>query len=176
MANATYPPGVKAEGNATIVFVEALANPKAVTVAEVAAGFDVSYFLKGGQFQPGGDQAKGDDRRVGSKATYEKLGRDKPSIADIMYVIDPQAPAADPNNEAYETFKQGVTGFFILRWGIDVEEPFAAAQVVDVWPVEFGAQRKTPPPEDDEFAVLTATQTVAVTGPVQSDVILGAAA
>ncbi|MFC0623236.1 phage tail tube protein [Kribbella deserti] len=172
---AVFPPGIKAEGASTVVFVPTLADPADVVLAEVTGGLDVSYFLKGGQFQPGGDQPKGDDRRYGSKETFEVLGRDKPSIADIQYVIDPQAAAATPENEAYETFKAGVTGFFIIRWGLDVDAAFAAAQVVDVWPVMFGAQRKTPIAENDEFAVLTATQSVAVTGRVEYDVPIAAA-
>jgi hypothetical protein len=165
----TYPPGVKAEGNSTVVYVPALVSTTHVLVSEVTGGLDVSYFLKGGQFQPGGEQPKGDDRRYGSKATFEELGRDKPSIADIQYIIDPQAAAAVATNEAYETFKDGITGFFIVRWALDVDAAFAATQKVDVWPIKFGAQRKTPIAENDEFAKLTATQTVAVTGPVKYD-------
>lgn len=171
---ATFPPGVKAEGNAAVVYVPTLADPTDILVSEVTGGtaLDISYYLKAGQFQPGGEQAKGDDRRYGSKQTYEELGRDKPSIADIQYIVDPQAADADPENEAYETLVDGATGYLVVRYGLDVDTAFAAAQKVWAYPVKFGAQRITPLGDDDEFAKFTVTQAVAVVGPVQKDVVL----
>lgn len=169
---AVNPAGVKAEGKCTVVYVPTLTDPTDVLVSEWAAGLDVSYFITAGNFQAGGEQAKGDDRRLGSKKTYQTLGRTTDTIGDIVYIADPQAAAAAPSNEAYETFKEGITGFFLVRWGIDVDTAGAAAQKIDVYPIEFGSQNKTPLGENDEFAKLTVTQAVAVTGPVQKDVPL----
>lgn len=168
----TYPTGVKAEGSSMVVFVPTLADPDDVLVSEITGGLDVSFFITAGNFQPGADQAKGDDRRHGSKETYETLGRVKRTIADLVYIADPQAAAAAAQNEAYETFKDGVTGYLCHRLGIDVATAPAAAQNWDIYPVEFGAQVKTPLAADDEFAKITATQAVAVTGPVHVDVPL----
>lgn len=172
MAPAYFPTAVKAEGNSKVVYVPTLADPAAVTVLEVTGGTDVSNFITGGNWQPSADQAKGDDRRHGSKATFESLGREKWTIANLVYVADPQAAAADPDNEAYETFKSGVTGYFLHRVGLDVDTAAATTQKWDVYPIEFGAQAKTPLAADDEFAKITVTQTVAVTGPVHQDVAL----
>lgn len=171
---AYFPTGKKAEGNSKVVYVATLASPTAVTVAEATGGTDVSNFITGGNWQPSADQAKGDDRRHGSKATFEQLGREKWTIANLEYVADPQAAPADPNNEAYETFKSGITGYFLHRVGLDVDTDAAASQKWDVYPIEFGSQVKTPLAEDDEFALITVTQTVAVTGPVRQDVALTA--
>ena len=171
---AYFPAAKKAEGNSKVVFVPALVDPDAVTVAEVTGGFDVSNFITGGNWQPSADQAKGDDRRHGSKETFEQLGRTKWTIANLVYVADPQAAPADPDNEAYETFVEGTTGYFLHRLGLDVDTDAVAAQKWNVYPVELGAQVDTPIAADDEFAKLTVTQAVAVTGPVHRDVALTA--
>lgn len=165
----TIPPGVKAEGRSKVAYVPAISSMTAPTLAEInaAGSLNISFFLKAGQFQPNKEQARGDDRRYGSQQTFQKLGRINPSIEDIVYVADPQAAPAEANNRAMELFQPGVVGFFVVRWGLDVVTvDWAADQKVDVWPIEFGAQRKTPLAEDDEFAPITITQAVAVTGPV----------
>jgi len=172
MPPAYFPSALKAEGNSKVVFVPTLASPTAITVAEVTGGLDVSNFITGGNWQPGADQAKGDDRRHGSKETFEQLGRTKRTIADLVYVSDPQAAAADPDNEAYETFVEGTTGYFLHRLGIDVDTAAAIGQKWNKYPVELGAQVDTPIAADDEFAKLTTTQAVAVTGPVQRGIVL----
>jgi hypothetical protein len=171
---AYFPTAKKAEGNSKVVFVPTLINPAAPTVAEVTGGLDVSNFITGGNWQPSADQAKGDDRRHGSKETFEQLGRTKWTIANLVYIADPQAAPAAPDNEAYETLKEGVTGYYLHRLGIDVDTAAVAAQKWNVYPVEHGAQVDTPIAADDEFAKLTVTQAVAVTGPVKRDVALTA--
>lgn len=168
----TIPPGVQAEGNVKVAFVPTIADPLAPTVAEVTAAgaLDVSFFITGGNFKPSGEQARGDDRRVGSKQTFESLGREKSTIDDIIYIADPQAAALAVSNKAMELFQPGVTGFFVVRYGLDAETvDFAAAQKVDVWPIVFGVQNKTALAENDEFAKITITQAVAVTGVVRKD-------
>lgn len=169
---AYFPTAKKAEGNSKVVYVATLADPTDVLVSEVTAGLDVSNFITGGNWQPNADQAKGEDRRHGSKATFEALGREKWTLANLVYIADPQAAAAAPDNEAYETFKSGVVGYFLHRVGLDVDVAAAATQKWDVYPIEFGAQVKTPVAADDEFAKITCTQAVAVTGPVHQDVAL----
>lgn len=168
----TYPVGKKAEGSSMVVFVATLGDPSDVLVSEITGGLDVSFFITAGNFKPGADQAKGDDRRHGSKETYEKLGRTKRTIDNLIYVADPQAAPAAADNEAYETFKEGITGFLCHRLGVDVATAPAATQKWDIYPVQFGAQVKTPLAEDDEFANITVTQAVAVTGPIHVDVPL----
>jgi hypothetical protein len=163
------PPGIKAEGKCKVAYVATLVSQTAPDIDEInaAGSLDVSMFIKAGQFQPNKEQNRGDDRRLGSTQTFQTLGRVNPSVADLVYVANPQAAAADPNNRAMELFQAGVTGFFIVRWGLDVVTvDWAAGQKVDVWPIQFGAQRKTPLGEDDEFAVITITQAVAVTAAV----------
>lgn len=164
----TIPVGVKAEGNLKVAYVPTIANLAAPTVAEVTAAgaLDISFFLMAGQFKPTGEQARGDDRRVGSKKTYETMGREKNTIDDIVYIADPQAAALAAGNKAMELFQDAVSGFFVVRYGLDAETvDFAAAQKVDIWPIQFGAQNKVPLDENDEFAKIRVTQGVAVIAP-----------
>ncbi len=163
-----FPTGVTAEGNVKAQVVPAIAVKTAPTLAEVTAGIDISGFVMAGQFTLAGDQGSGANRRLGSKQTFQRLGRENPAIEPIQYVYYPQATAPDANNKAFETLVSGYAGFIVVRYGLDAQTvAWAATQKVDVWPVEFGVQRKDPPPEDDEFALLTVTQAVAVTGVVE---------
>jgi hypothetical protein len=171
----TNPPGVKYEGNLKVAYVPTIAAIATPTVTEctAAGALDISFFITGGNFKPSGEQARGDDRRVGSKQTFESLGREKSTIDDLVYIGDPQAAAAVAANKAMELFQPGVAGFFVVRYGLDAETvDFVAAQKVDIWPITFGVQNKTPLAENDEFAKITLTQAVAVTGVVKKQVAL----
>jgi len=173
----TIPPGVKAEGNLKVVFVPTITDLTAPTVAELTAtgALDVSFFITGGNFKPSGEQARGDDRRVGSKQTFEALGREKSTIDDIIYIADPQAAAAAVGNKAMELFQPDVAGFFVVRYGLDAETvDFIAAQFIDIWPIKFGVQNKSALAENDEFAKITITQAVAVTGIVKKQIAIAA--
>jgi hypothetical protein len=171
----TIPAGVKAEGNLKVAFVPTIAAVATPTIVEVTAAgaLDISFFVTGGNFKPSGDQARGDDRRVGSKQTFESLGREKSTIDDLVYIADPQAAAAAVGNKAMELFQPGVSGYFVVRYGLDAETvDFVAAQKVDIWPIIFGVQNKTQLAENDEFAKITITQPVAVIGIVKKQIAL----
>ena len=168
------PDGVQAEGNVKVWFVPGgVTNPAAPTVAELTATttVDLSGYIKGGTFSPTAEQSTGDDRRLASRETYQVLGRVTRGFDDVQYVYDPQN--TDPaTNKAYTTLEEGVTGDIVVRWGIDADTDAAASQLVDVTPVEMGAQRKVGPAENDEFARLVIAQKWGVTGPSNHDVAL----
>lgn len=171
------PAGVKYEGNLKVAYVPTIADLTAPTVAECTAtgALDISFFLTAGNFKPDIAQNRGDDRRVGSKQTFQTLGRENPTIDDLVYIADPQAAAATPGNKAMELFQSGVAGFFVVRFGLDAETvDFVAAQKVDLWPIVFGVQRKTQQEADNEFAKITITQAVAITAPVKQNIAIAA--
>lgn len=171
------PEGVKAEGAVKVAFVPEIADPNSPTVTELSAGVDMTLTFTAGGFTLAAEQATGEDRRFGSREVFSELGRVTYSIADATYVYDPQATAGSGGeNEAYETLKPGTDGFFVLRYGLDaVNEDWAADQIVDVQAVSCGAQRKQPPPDDDEFAKLTVQQSYS-TQEHYEDVTIGSAA
>lgn len=169
-----FPEGVPAEGNVKVLFLSALADINDPTLAELNAGIDLSCYLLG-TFSLGGEQATGTDRRLCSKETFQTLGRVARSVSPLTYVYDPQAAPGAEDNEAYETLEENTQGYLAVRYGLDaIDVALAATQKVDIAPVTCGFQSKDAIPEDDEFAKLTVTQTLVVTGPVAVDVPIAA--
>ena len=76
--------------------------------------------------------------------TFENPGRAKLSIDDITYVYDPQAALATASNKHYEVLKEGVKGYLVDRRGIPATTIPAVGQIVDVYRVQFGIQRRVP--------------------------------
>ena len=170
------PDGVQAEGNVSVVFVSGALTVSAPTVAQITAGTELSGFIKGGTFTPTAEQNTGDDRRLASRETYQVLGRVTRGFDDVQYVYNPQEldPAGHADNAAYEDLAEGTTGHIVIRWGLDTDTAYAAGQVVDIIPIEAGAQRKVGPAENDEFARLVVSQRWGVTGPSSVDVVVAA--
>ncbi len=172
-----FPDAINAEGNVKVRWVPVLANPASPSLAtEIngASAKELTGVILGGAFQPTSEQAKGDDRRLGSKQTFQVFGRITDGVEDVTYVYDPQAAAGAAINIAYEALTQGATGYFVVRYGIDVNTAFAAAQKVDTIPVTCGVQRKSTPPADDEFAKLTVVQGFIVRSTVNRNVAIAA--
>lgn len=170
------PDGVQAEGNVAVWFVSTLSDIEAPTDDEIDAGVQLAGYIKGGMFQPTGDQATGDDRRLASRESFQVLGRITRGFDDIEYVYNPQTIGDnDEDNAAYEALSEGSTGWIVTRWGADADTDIAAGDIVDVTPVECGAQRKVGPAENDEFARLVVRQKLGVTGPSAVDVAVQAA-
>lgn len=164
------PEWVAAEGNVKAVFVPTLASVTAPSVAVVNAGVDISCFLLPDWDGPSGTQNKGEQRRFSSKETFDVLGRTKNSVAPLSYTYLPQELGTPGHaaNELYEALAPGNTGFLVVGYGIDPAVPFAAGDIVDVVPVEAGVRNKSAR-GSDEFAPLTVTQELGVTGTVAED-------
>lgn len=164
------------EGNLKVAWVPAFVDPAAPTVAEATAitGVDLSSFIKEGTFNLSGEQSTFEDRRLSSTISYETPGRSTRSIDDITYVYDPQAAPAAADNAAYQKLPVGTEGYFIVRAGLPFGDAFAATNIVDVWPVVMGIQRKQTPAGNAEGEKFTVIQRAFVTGPVQVDVAIAA--
>lgn len=171
-----YPEGVSTLGNETVIFVPALADPEAPTVEELTAetAIYLSCALRG--FSSSAEQSSVSDVRLCSKEQYESPGRTTVTIDDLTYVYDPQAAGKDqPDNIHYDTLKEGVTGYLIDRRGLDArEDPIEDGQIVDVYPVEMGAQRRVAvDPSGDEGSKFEIIQKAFVTGPPAWDATVG---
>lgn len=171
-----FPEGVSAEGNIKVEFVPTFVDLEAPKVTEVKAtgSVAISRYITN-EFGVGGEQATGEDRRLESKRVFQVLGRLTNSIPPIEYVYDPQADPGDLDNKAYDTLKQDVKGFLVVRYGLDAQEiDWAATQKVDIVPVTCGAQIKLGNAGADEFAKLRIQQTFAIRGLPVEDVALAA--
>ncbi len=166
----SIPDSVPAEGNVKAVFVPGgLADRNAPTVAEVAAGVDISCFLMPDWDGPTATQNTGEQRRFCSKQSFGVLGRVSWTIAPLVYTYLPQGTDSDPANVVYVELAEGVTGDLLMFFGIEPEEVVTATDKADVFPVECGVQDKDSRGAD-EFAPLTVTQTLGVKGPRVPDV------
>lgn len=164
------PEWVPAEGNVKAVFVPTVASMTGPSAATVNAGVDVSCFLMPDWDGPGGTQNKGEQRRFCSRETFDVLGRTKRSVSALTYTYLPQelgTPGHD-GNELYEALTPGNTGILVVGYGIDPADPFAAGDIADLVPVVVGARVKGAR-GSDEFAPLTVTQELGVSGSVAED-------
>lgn len=163
-----FPAGVNSLGLQTVGFAPTIASGTfAPTVAEITKTVSCDIV---GPFGFGGEQSKGNPTpRLCSRIQYQRLGRFQPEMEDLQYVVNPQTPA-DTNYQAYLTFKDQVSGFLIVRSGLDAQTvDWAAGQKVDVAAVTFGFQRKQPVDPDEEFGEFTVMQTVVITGAIKQD-------
>ena len=152
------PPGVSSLGNETLLWVPAIVNLAAMTVAEGTAtgAVNVSFAVRG--FGPGGDQGTSTDVRLGTRVAYENPGRFSPTIDDITYVYDPQATTGAAVNKHYETLIENAVGFLVDIRGLDATNfTLTAAQKYVAYPVQLGAQRPVaidPTSEGGKFEIV----------------------
>jgi hypothetical protein len=166
----TQPASVPADGNLKVLFVATIADPENPTVAECTAGSvaDLSCYLTATGFNPSTDEQTITDDRLCSRATFERPGRHTDSL-EVTYVFNPASPGDDV---AYQTLAYLEQGFLVLRWGVPYETAIAAADTVDVYPIQCGIQKKQPPTAN---SVLMATQKLFIPSPgVQRDVTVAA--
>src|SRR5688500_1435637 len=170
-----YPEGVRARGNESVRFVTAIADPLEPTVAELNAvtGVDLSCFLTG--FAPATTQESAEDRRLCSQQVFEDPGDVAVTIDNLEYVYYPQAAPATPENKAYEILKLDVVGWLVDRRGLDARTvDYAAAQIVDLYPVRMGVQGRLAVDPSQQGGKFRISQKAFVTGPYYYDSVVAA--
>lgn len=170
MSVAAFPTGVPSDGMIKVAFVASLADPSAVTTAELSAATSVDATCYLTSFTPNAEAQAIEDRRLCSKQVFEDFGTVTYSIGDITYVYDTQTPASD-SNKLYEALPTGATGFLVVGWGKDADEDWAIGDVVDIYPVKMGPRVKQPPEQNSKLKV---TQKPFVTAEVVEDFALTA--
>ena len=149
----SVPGSVQGDGAIRIVWVPTLANVLAPKLTEVnaASAVDLSCYLTPTGYAATSEEASIDDSRLCSRETYESPGRETNGL-ELTYVYDPQNTVA-AENKAYTTLKRLSKGFIVARWGVDFEDPFAAGDIVDVYPATCGQQRKQTPEQNSSLKV-----------------------
>ncbi|PZF98261.1 hypothetical protein C1I99_13830 [Micromonospora deserti] len=161
------PVSVPSDGTLRVDYVPAIANTAAPTVTELtAAGAQaLSCYITIDGWQPTGDQATVTDQRLCATQDFEQPGRKTKSLT-LVYVHNPTVPTS---NEAYTTLAEGVTGYLVARYGVPRTQAWAAADIVDVWPITAGEPMKN---FNGANSVHTVTQRMFVTGPVALDSVV----
>lgn len=162
-------PSTPADGNVKVAFVPTIADPAAPTTAELTAAgvVDLSCYLTADGWTPGLDEQTITDDRLCSTQTFEQPGRAARSLT-VKYI---ENPGSATDNKAYTTLVPGTSGYFVQRRGKPFDTAFAAADVVDVWPVTAGKYDPQPP---EANSVLKVAQKMFVTGTVEQNVAVAA--
>ncbi|MFI1194085.1 hypothetical protein ACH4T9_12620 [Micromonospora sp. NPDC020750] len=167
----TMPIAVTTNGTMLALWVPAIANTAAPKVTELNAGtvLDLSCYLSGDGLTTETSENTVDDPRLCSKQIFESRG-DFTDTLGITYVFNPESPDDD---EARIALAPGTQGNIVLRWAVDSEAAVAIADLVDVYPVEMGIQRKNTPGRNGVHKI---TQKPFVIGAVRRDVAVVAGA
>jgi hypothetical protein len=146
MAAPIRPAAVSAFGTEKWVFVPAIADPAAPSLAVLngATSLDVTKMLMESSARPDAstDMARS-ERRVGDVESFEFPGETQWTGGEIMYQFAPQAAALSDGKKAYEKLPQGTTGYLVRRLGINRDTDLAVGQFVTCYPVAFGTQVET---------------------------------
>ncbi|WP_341719934.1 hypothetical protein QQG74_09610 [Micromonospora sp. FIMYZ51] len=161
----SQPLGVNTNGTIMVLWVPAIANLAAPTVAELTAEsvLDLTCYLTSDGFTLETTENTVEDGRLCSKQVFEARG-DYTDSMEFTYVFNTASPA---NDEARITLVSGALGNIVTRWAVDFEDAIAAADLVDVAPVEMGIQRKQAPTRNGMHRI---TQKPFIIGQVRRDV------
>lgn len=134
--------GVPADGNLKVLWVPAIDNTEAPTVAELTATgvVDLSCLITADGFNRAVNETAINDQRLCHTQDGEAPGRSSETL-DLTYAFDPQSTSVT-DNAAYVTLKQGTKGHVVARYGMPWDEEIAADQVVDVIRGTAGRQAK----------------------------------
>lgn len=168
------PPGVSSDGMVKVSYVPAIAG-EAPTIAELNAltAIDLSCYLTRTGFAPNASENTATDERLCSKQVYEDFGTVTYTIGDLVYVYDAQDLVdTEGVNRAYLELKRDTVGFLVVAWGKEATEEWAAGDVVDIYPVKLGVQRKQQPESNSKLKV---AQRPYVRGEVREDQVVLAA-
>jgi hypothetical protein len=160
----TVPAGVVSDGNGLVLFVPAIANTAAPTVAELTAGGvkKITYSITGdGGYTHGVTINTVTANRLTLVQTIQYDG----TIADDLEIKFVYTNTA--GDVVRLALPQGQAGFIVERWAVPNSQAIAAGDIVDVIPIKASLQRKDAPAANTE---LTRTQKLNVTGTVQRDV------
>lgn len=159
MAAPIKPALVRAQAAESWIWVPAIADVNAPTLAEVnaAAGFNLSCSVFADQEGVTATTAKVSlPRRLCETDTFEVNDTTTWSAPDFMVSFDPQGAAASDGKKAWEAMDDNAAGFMVQRQGIDSSADVAAGQFVNVFPAQLGTKvaTKTSTGADGVFAFM----------------------
>jgi hypothetical protein len=137
-------PSTPFDGNMAVWIVPAIANPAAPTVAEIAAGVDISCYLTPDGFAPTAEQATITDDRLCSTETFGRPGRKSRGLS-LTGIDNTNSEHETEFNELVEALVEGTDMFAVRRRGIPYDTAVAADQKVTVLPITPGGKQDVPP-------------------------------
>lgn len=139
----TQPASVVNDGNHLLLWVPTIDDPAEPTVVELTdeAVLDLTCYLTDSGWTPGMTEERVPDNRLCTDQNYSLPGR-KTFAPNIIFTSNPEEPTAD---EARTTLDPGTDGYLVWRPLVPYEQAVAAADLVNVYPVQVGEQEFTDP-------------------------------
>lgn len=129
MANLTY------DGNVKVSFVATIASQTGPTVAELNAGTSLEAHITPDGFEENFDTADVDQSSLASTFDTKAAGRRTPSLNITFKTLT----SAGALTAAASALVYRASGYIVVRKHIAASTAWAAAQRVNVYPVEVGA-------------------------------------
>jgi hypothetical protein len=162
------PASVSTNGTVRAVFMPAVLDrlaPKLATEVLAVSSLDFSCYATGDGVNAETSENNIEDARLCTKAVYEQPG-DRTDTLEITYTFNPRLPL---QNKAHLELIEGRVGLIGIRWAVDAELDWEEDDMIDLYPVTLGAQRKNNPTRNGIHKI---TQKCFVTGKVNKDVLL----
>ena len=168
MAEEIVPEGIGSDGQGLVLFVPAIANPAAPTVAELTGVgvVKLTYSITGTGYNHTVTINQVTSNRLTLPQTLQADGTEVDELS-ITYVY-----TNTDADVARLALPRGQEGFIVERWAVPNGTDIAADQIVDVIPIKASASLKNAPVQNQE---LTRTQRLNVIGTVHRDVVVVAA-
>lgn len=128
------------DGNNKVSFVPSIADVSAPTVAELTSGTSLECLIMSDGLDISTDETAVSAPKLCDTIDAEQPGRAKTTIQ--LTCVRKDVPAEDI---AWTLLQRNLTGYLAVRRGITHDTAFAATQVVEVYPVKFGARRPIKP-------------------------------
>lgn len=163
----SVPTGIPSDGQGLVLFVPAIANTSAPTVAELTAGTvkQFTYSITG----DGYNHTVTINKVIANRLTLkQELQYDGTEVDELSITYVYTNTSGDVVRVALPV---GTTGFIVERWAVANDVAVAAGQIVDVIPIKASVSVKNAPVANQE---LTRTQRLNVTGVVKRDVAVAA--
>ena len=120
------------EGNTKVAFVPTIASKTAPTVAELGAGTDISTLLTKDGLQTPDSQNMVDSSTLADTFDAQRVGSWGGSITLTGF-----RDSVAANDDLWDLAVYGTEGFLVVRRGLPYDDAWAAAQNVEVYPIEF---------------------------------------
>lgn len=149
-----------------VTTIDTTTAPKVATEIKAASSVELTCYLK----EPWGAMTaveSVEDWRACLRNVLATPGTSKTELQDLIVTHKVQVPA-DVANKAYAALAPLTQGYLVARYGIDVDTDWAAAQIVDVFPVTVASRDKLPIERNSQ---LKAKVTVMLRDTAQYDVV-----
>ena len=131
------PDGIEAAGRGAVLFVPAVADLTAPTMAEMSAGIALQCALDA--FPTSLDQPTTTRTKYCMKQGVQSPGKATYSVGPLVVDWDHQSLDSTGKYAYQEDLVEGAKGYLIDRRGLDHDAAWAAGQIVTIWPVTIGA-------------------------------------